>query len=208
MARSQSQSSSSSARSEISYQPKSGEDKATYWDRVAKRIVSKAGDRNVGESITQGERTKELEGKTIVEKKKYILDEIKTIYKAGMLGDSRFGDIKFSGTTSSGGRGSGGMTITAKVPIDSDFGKAFDQFNKAYNEAKGEGTRKVIEDNFRASYANAGNTFYKRLQDSVRQFNYTSMGSLDDSFSTNFFHSENISIVDKAGNEVYRYRGM
>jgi hypothetical protein len=182
---------------------------STYWKKVDANIVEK----NDGfDSITAGARAKEVAEMDIVEKKKYIVAEIQKAQKEGMFDNlfeqndptySGLKGMKIGGTTSRFARGSS-LEITAKIPIDSPFGRAYDQFSKSMSRAKSGDKDDTFQDFKKSPYGKAQNEIVQRLSQSVEQFNYTRMNSQDDSYGTNFYFDTSVSIVDKAGKEVYR----
>jgi hypothetical protein len=181
---------------------------STYWKQIDANIVDKS---DGFDSITAGARAKEVAEMDIVEKKKYIVADIQKAQKEGMF-DNLFenGDTKYSGVdgmkiggTTSRFAGGSSLEITAKIPIDSPFGRAYDQFSKSMSRVKGD-TFDTFQDFKKSPYGKAQNEVVQRLSQSVEQFNYTRMNSQDDSYGTNFYFSTSVSIVDKAGKEVYR----
>jgi len=182
---------------------------STYWKQVDANIVDKS---DGFDSITAGARAKEVAEMDIVEKKKYIVAEIQKAQKEGMFdnlfemnNDSYSGleGMKIGGTTSRFARGSS-LEITAKIPIDSPFGRQYDKFSKSMRSAKSEDKDDIFQDFKKSPYGKAQNEVVQRLSQSVEQFNYTRMNSQDDSYGTNFYFDTSVIIVDKAGKEVHR----
>ena len=205
MARSQSQGLSKSARTEITNFPQITElgNPEAYWDRVKSRTKEIEGDKFIAETITKGSRTAETEGKSMLEIKKMIMDEVKRDINSGLLLDRSskelLGDIKIGATTekSSGYRN---LTITAKIQEDSNFGKFWElNVNNPetanYEFLLGGQKGKVVKD------------LQDKLESSVSQFNTTRIGRLDDSYSTNFYYDVRVSVVDKSGKEKFRVLG-
>lgn len=182
---------------------------SAYWKQVDANIVDKS---DGFDDITAGARAKEVADMDIVEKKKYIVADIQKAQKEGMF-DNLFKNndptysgvkgMKIGGTTSRFAGGSS-LEITAKIPIDSPFGRAYDKFTREMSSAKSGDKDKVFQNYKKSPYGEAQREIVQRLNQSVEQFNYTRMNSQTDGYGTNFYFNTSVSIVDDKGKEVHR----
>ena len=178
-------------------------DRNAYWAKVASRTKETAGDKFIAETITTGERTEDTRGKNMLEIKKMITGEINRDIKNGLLLDrvsqDLLGNVKIGATTQKAS-GYRNVTLTAKIPEDSNFAKFWEaNVNNPetanYDFLLGGQKGKVVRD------------LKDNLENTVSQFNTTRIGRLDDSYSTNFYSDVYVSIVDKSGKEKFRVLG-
>ena len=204
------------ARSEVG-----GSRQDSYWADIAKSKddqSAKDATGREGDEVRSGNRSGEISGLGLVEKKKYIINATaEEVSKGNLTGDLRTigRNVKIGGTTN---RFAGGYAIELKATVswDSPAAKAVYEYRAKLDSVKGNPSDnpnyrddiRRIRDEFAASPAGKE---IRKLESRVNavygQFNYTRMNYLDDGFSTNFYGGTQVRFKGPNGEE-YDGSGM